>query len=292
VIKLICYKDETHKKWSFTLHADQPVRCEAVHNESGHTVMYVWLGTEADEDQNPIMCFDTEDLKLGERREISWDKPYGLDHDWCEAHAAADRSYPEHPDAHAAAEALADKTKYPPHHQHDCEQCVYLGHASTTHYEGRDNPIGGTPVDLYICQKTRHDHALERFGSIIARYGGAGSYLSYPGFPETEAAARKNPLTREALERAEARGLLGKLRADQKDYITCGELVNLADQGRSVFPIWVGDYEVIGKAVNLLTVLRLEDRTRFYVREYELLGTSTLRYAGEVLAKLDLQAPK
>jgi hypothetical protein len=82
-------------------------------------------------------------------------------------------------------------------HEHDCDTCIFLGNAD---YEG-------TQYDLYLCPKS----AIlpnERYGSAIARYGTAGDYVSFDGSVGGEAAARRNPFLRIALQLAEERHLL------------------------------------------------------------------------------------
>ena len=257
MIKLNCERNQSGTVL-FDLHMDQPARVGAV-LQSGHLVLYVYLGFEDNEGQDPIMCLDTGDLRPGDKRSLSWDKPSDVPHTWCEAHGL-DRALAALGEAVGPlekAEALGNPHDYPPYYVHDCTSCIYLGHASETY--------NNLPVDLYICLATSAPE-LERFGSVIARFGPEGGYISYPGFLVSEFAAHRNPLTREALARARDRDLLPPYNAGS---LTCAELLGLTTVGDSAFPIRVGPFKVLRIEVNLLTVER-DDRSIFYVREYEL----------------------
>lgn len=84
MITLNCERTEDGRVF-FDLHFDQSARVGAVLAHE-HLVLYVYLGIEDDEEQDPIMCLDTADLDNGEKQSMSWDKPAGVHHKWCEAH--------------------------------------------------------------------------------------------------------------------------------------------------------------------------------------------------------------
>ncbi len=54
-----------------------------------------------------------------------------------------------------------------PHHVHDCDQCIYLGSNKLAFDEEREQ------WDYYFCEKCDG-------GTLIARYGINGDYLSWP----------------------------------------------------------------------------------------------------------------
>ena len=58
----------------------------------GHLVLYVYMGADVDEDQQPIMCLDTEDMDPDTKLEVSWNGHETTDHDWCEAHRTSVRT--------------------------------------------------------------------------------------------------------------------------------------------------------------------------------------------------------
>lgn len=57
-----------------------------------------------------------------------------------------------------------------PHHQHDCDACIYLG--SSTKQSSWLPPDSNQAWDFYYCPATIGD------GSIIARHGEYGDYYS------------------------------------------------------------------------------------------------------------------
>jgi len=72
-----------------------------------------------------------------------------------------------------------------PYWEHDCDQCVFLGHS-----QGQ-----GRLVDLYYCETRGHSR------TVIARYGEDGDYASGWGFINS-------PALLEAMAIAKGRGLV------------------------------------------------------------------------------------